>query len=283
MRKVILFILIINIKLCAQTNDVDTISPIKNKYIKYILHPDSHSQARLFSWHFQYLYSPWGKTFKTGGTCLTYGINLARLFSRKFILGLSANLKVNRGFTKQKFSNEFLNDFNNSFITSYLNPSDSIAAYTVKNAINDVGGYGFHGNYYGDIGIIFSPFPQKFGGILLSFKRGYRNYPIFIGPWLDQFFPDIKDVNVGLEMRSNYSFEVAIKPYTFFHNGFKIFGSIERKDIWRFITLSFYIEQLNLKDANFQGVRFDNMVNSNFISKYGVDRRYGIKLGFALY
>ena len=254
----------------------------KHRYLKFLLVPDKNAQATLLTVGWQYLYSPWGKTLKTSGLHPSFGLNLARFFSNKFVLGVFADLKGVKGFTQQKFSNEFINDFNNSFITTYDNQADSAKAYTVKDAVNSTQGHRFHGNYYGNIGIMFSPFPQKHGGIMLSIKKGYRSYPIF-GTYGNKFLRNGEAENVLLDLSNNYAFAVTFKPATFFHKTTSNFEELEGKDFWQFITVGFYYEQIYLKNATFDGMRFDSMVNPSFINKYGTDNRYGITLGLAIY
>ncbi len=267
----------------GQENTHDTISFIdKHKYLKFLFEPAKDAQASLLSSSWQYLYSPWGKTFKTGGLHPSFGLNLARFFSNKFVLGVFFDLKGVKGFTQQKFSKEFLNDFNNSFITTYGSPSDSAKAYTVKDAINMVPGKDFWGNYYGNVGIILSPFPQKYGGIMISVKKGYRGYPIF-GTYGNRFVEEGKQDNVWFELEGNYALGLTIKPWTLFRKANTLLANNDKIPFWYFIAVGFYYEKIYLKNATFDGMRFENMVNTGFINKYGVDNRYGITLGVAIY
>lgn len=261
----------------------DTTSYIdRHKYFKFLLEPAKDGQATLLTVGWQYLYAPWGKTFRTGGMHPSLGINLARFFSNKFLLGVFADLKGVKGFTQQRLSSEFKNDFNNNFITTYNSQEDSAKAYSVKDAINDKERHGFFGNYYGDIGIMFSPFPQKYGGIMVCVKKGYRSYPIF-GTHGNPYIKNGDAENVPLDFSNNYAYSITFKPATFFRKGSSSLGGLTKKDIWRFITVGFYYEQLYLKNATFDGMRLENMVNSSFITKHGVDNRYGITLGLAIY
>lgn len=132
----------------GQTKTKDTSSFIdKHKYFTFLFEPADDGQATLLTVRWQYLYSPWGKAFKKGGMHPSFGINLARFFFNKFVLGIFADLKGIKGFTQQKLSNEFINDFNSSFIPAYSSQADFAKAYTVKDAINDITRHGFFGNY----------------------------------------------------------------------------------------------------------------------------------------
>ena len=113
-------------------------------------------------------------------------------------------------------------------------------------------------------------------------KKGYRGYPIF-GTYGNKLLNNGERENILLNFSDIYGVEIKIKPATFFRKGNSI-GELElEEDFWQFVTIGFYFEQLRLKNATFDGMRFDKMVNSSFISKYGVDNRFGITLGFNLY
>jgi hypothetical protein len=266
----------------GQASTKDTISfADKHKYFRFLSGSENDGHATMFTAAWQYLYSPsaWGKTFRTGGMQPSIGINIARFFSSKFVLGLFIDIKGVKGFTQQKFSSEFINNFNNCFITSYTDQADSAKAYTVKDAIN---GHSFAGNYCGDYGIMFSPFPQKYGGVMICVKKGYRSYPIF-GTYGNKYIHNGDADDVTLDLSNIYTFEIKIKPATFFHEGNNNFEDLHSKDYWQFFTIGFYCERLYLKNATFDGMRFDNMVNTSFINKYGTSTRYGITIGFAIY
>lgn len=117
---------------------------------------------------------------------------------------------------------------------------------------------------------------------MITVKKGYRDYPIF-GTYGNQFIKNGEAENVLLDLKNNYAFGITIKPATFFRKGNFHLGELEKKDFWQFLTIGFYYEQLYLKNATLDGMRFDNMVNSSFINKYGTDNRYGITLGLAIY
>ncbi|MBL7913069.1 MAG: hypothetical protein JNJ41_18545 [Bacteroidia bacterium] len=267
MRKLIISIFIITaIHLNAQSNIQDSTKfSFKNKYLNFLFLPNDNSQARLFTCGWQYLHCPWINSFKTGGLHPSAGFNLARLFTNKHILGIYIELKGVKGFTQQNFSSEFLKDFNDNFITEYPTTKDSVQAYAVRDAFNNVTRKGFWGNYYGNIGIMFSLFPQKYGGIFVTFKKGYRGYPIF-GTYGNEYISDGKAENVWFHLTSNYSADISFKPYAFFKNAYIDLENPVEKDFWKLITFSFYFEQLNLKDAEFDGKRFDSMVRADLIT-----------------
>ena len=174
MKKLLLIFLLLNFELQAQTDTIKIPKFISDHpYLNQLYIPADDAQARLLTCSWQYLYSYQFESFRTGGMQLSVGVNVARFFSNKFVIGIIADVKGVKGLTQQHFSDDFINDFNESFITEYNKPSDSAKAYVISQAINDVPGHGFFGNYSGNLGIMFSLFPQKYGGVLISAKRGF--------------------------------------------------------------------------------------------------------------
>ncbi len=283
MKKILVILFLVNFELYAQTEPKKIPEFIEtHPYIKQLYIPAEDAQARLLTFNWLYLYTYQFESFRSGGLQATFGLNVARFFSNKFVIGICADIKAVKGLTQQHFSEDFINDFNESFKTEYNNSSDSAKAYVISEAINDVPGHGFYGNYSGNLGIMFSLFPQKYGGILICAKRGYRDFPI-LGTYGNDFIDDGKLDNALFQIKKNYSTEISVKPYTFFKNGYVSADNYSIADIWKLITVGFYYEQLYLENANFNGIPFSKIVNSKFISRYGVDHCYGVKLGLSFY
>lgn len=243
---------------------------------------DSTTQARWFALGFNYLNSPWNDGFRTSGTHIRFGVNFARFFSKKFILGLYTDVKVVKGLTKQYFSDDFVGDFNSSFIEYYSDPFDSARANTVKAAINNSEGYDFRGNYFGNIGVSVSLFPHKYGGIIFTYKRGYRAYPVF-GTYWNTYFNNGESDNVLLDLNKNHAFTIAFKPFLLFRSGNLILRSMRGKDYWQLVSIGFYYERTNLKYAIFDGMPVKNMVDNNFLNRYGVSQCFGFTFGLMVY
>ncbi len=283
MKKILLILLLINFELPAQTESPKIPEFIENHtYLKQLYIPADDAQARLLTFSWQYSYTFEFESFRSGGLQATFGLNVARFFSNKMVIGICADIKAVKGLTQQQFSNDFINDLNEGFKTEYNNPSDSAKAYIIRDAINDVPGHGFYGNYSGNLGIMFSLFPQKYGGVLISAKRGYRDFPIF-GTYGNAYIDDGLLDNTLFQVKKNYSAEISFKPYTLFKNGYVSIYNSSIADIWKLISIGFYYEQLNLENANFNGIPFSKIVNAKFINRYGVDHCYGVKMGLALY
>ena len=282
MKKIPILIILIFItkNICAQIKDPDIIKFIsKYKYPKFLFLADSSSQAKLFTVGIQYLHTTNYQTLKPGGTSFSLGFNLARLFTKKRILGVFIDIKGIKGFTKQKFSSEFVSDFNLNFNSNYNSQEDSARAYLLNSRINSSN---MSGNYRGDIGVMFSLFPQKFGGIMLAVKKGYRSYVIH-GIYGNPFIGKGKNEKAYFDLDYNYAIEIILKPYSLFKNSFFITQTSSVIDILKLVTIGFYYEQTNLLDADIEGLPIKSIVSKSFMDKYGMTNMYGFKIGLALY
>jgi hypothetical protein len=86
-----------------------------------------------------------------------------------------------------------------------------------------------------------------------------------------------------MSVSGNWIYEITFKPATLFGDTYVF---TDRENDYKFLksfVLSLYYERLNLKSAEFNGTKIDKMVSSDFINKYGIDNRFGFKIGFAFY
>jgi hypothetical protein len=274
MRTAVLFFLLMSARLFAQEPSADSLGYF-----------EKNPQASPFLLHYHYLNEPWGKGFRTGGMQLSLGFNPVCFFSNKFVLGFCFDLKGIKGFSNQQFGSSFRDEFNADFIGVYTDPSDSAKAHTVQTAIST---NKFTGNYSGSIGIVISPFPQKYGGFLLAVKKGYRSYPIY-GTYGNKYIAGGEADMVVLDVKQVYSAELLMKPYTFYRHGSLNFydeyiGFSEGEiNPLQFLTVGFFAERLDLGKASFDKMAFSNMAGSAFMNKYGISWRYGFKIGLSLY
>lgn len=287
MNKIIIILLFISIGVFAQKKEETYIAPFikKSNYLSYLFIPDSNTQASLFNIRYQYLYIPQDKPFRRGGTCFNFGINLARFFTKKIILGLSIDGRLFfNGRTKQHFSKEFINDFNNNYISEYSNYTDSLRGSVLRDGINGTNQTYVRGSFPWYYGITFSPFPQKWGGFLLEVKKGgsvYDFYGEYDAKTLD---PHKENQAVGLTTNDNISVELSFKPYKFFTSKITRFLDINKpKDIFNFLIVSLYYERFSLVGSKFNGQDLNTMVDQKFITKYSNQNYFGVKLGLGLY
>ncbi len=279
MKVIILLFLLYSTRIFGQ-QESDSMHGTKNNYVSFLFESNNNAQSRLFTATYQYLYSPIGKSLRTGGMNLSLGLNLARFVSNKVIVGLCLDVKGFKGFSKQKFTNQFVNDFNNSLNSSFDNSLDSIRTVMLSEGINQ---NKFSGNYMGNIGVMISLFPQRYGGILLSIKKGYRAYPI----WNAYAYPELESYDldyITLDLKKNYALELTFKPTAFFKNSYIDFQkSVDANEIWKTLVISLYYEKLNFKESTFDSMKLDKIVNSNFMNQFGIDHRFGVKVGFGFY
>jgi len=259
----------------------DSLQNAPKNYWEFLRYPNDKSQNHLFSYNYQFFYSAIGKTLGSRGTMANFGVNLARFFSTKVILGVVADIKILPGVWPIKPSSSFTSDFNNNFQKTFDTQTDSANSSVVKNAFNN-GGQNIIGQNIFNFGVAFSLFPQKYGGILLQAKYGVTGFQIH-GVNGNKYINNGGNDKVGMYVSGNWIYEITFKPAAFLYNTY-IFTDRETDD--KFLSsfvLSFYYERLNLKSAEFNGTTIDKMVSSDFINKYGIDNRFGFKIGFAFY
>ena len=283
--KIIILILFLHIAFQTTGQTKDSLSVTQrfardNKFFHFFLFRDSTSQNYLFTLALKYQITAHTNSFSSNGAYAHIGLNLARFFSKKIILGVFYELKPLHGpFYPQPASSQFKTDFNNNFNTTYNSQEDSAVAYTLRRAL--IGGYMSSGNF-GSYGIMVSLFPNKFGGILLSLKRSGSGYRVG-GVYGDSLIENGTAENLYFNADKNYGLELSFKPYAFFKNSYINFEQRTSQKFLKAITCSIYYERFNLKDADFGGVKFTDMVTKGFISKYGATNRFGFTIGWSLY
>jgi hypothetical protein len=138
------------------------------------------------------------------------------------------------------------------------------------------------GNNFSNIGIEFSPFPNKYGGILLQIKKGFRDFPI--NGLKGNNYTSNKDLEqLPFTLKDNYAIQLSVKPYRLFNSTIIDVLHMKIKDVYKFIIISFYYERLNIRNANFDGLALNQIVKQPFIDKYSKIDNFGIKLGLGLY
>lgn len=255
----------------------------KESYFSKVINSTDNSKNHLITFNYQYMLSPIGKTFGTQGMVPNFGINLARLFSHKIVLGLILDIKLIKGFSNKKLSNEFVSDFNSAFKTKYENSTDSVNAYIIRTCFNDGPGRFFAGNKLSNIGIMVSLFPQKYGGILVQIKKGYRE-SIVRGTLGIKEIENGERESLPLIFSDNWSFELTFKPMAFFQDTYvKTEDNFDSEAIGNRFIITIFYERLNFESGSFNGTSISKMVSPEFMNKYRIDNRFGIKLGFGIY
>ena len=250
------------------------------KYFKGIVTPEPEDQNHLFNFQYKYMYSPWGKTIGARGGMFNFGINLGRFFSNKIIIGPVADMKLYPGGARaNKLTSEFLNDFNASFTLNNSTLLDSVNSLVYSSNFNKDG---IRGNSMFNLGVMISLFPQKFGALMLQIKKGGTSFQFHNMIYGNTFVNGGGNDKVGMWVSNNWTYELIIKPFAFFRNTFysKYHGG---QYLSNSFVISFYYERLNFRSSEFNGTKLIEIVNDSFISKYGIDNRFGIKIGLAFY
>jgi len=224
---------------------------------------------------FSYFISPKGEGLNPNGTYFTFGANLARFFSRKVVIGIFLDIKFAKGiFHRPSTSKEFLASFNTNFNTIYSSSKDSSRASTLNYAFNE---RDMRGNYLNRLGVMFSLFPRRYGGILLTIKSGpylFPVYDVFEDPAFDVGNSEWADFVVPTK-----SFECTFRPRAFFKEP----PEGQKNDFLYSIIFSFFYEKMSYSSATFDGSNLGMFINPAFFEQYGTDERYGFKIGLAIY
>lgn len=251
----------------------DTIRDKSENYWNFLRYPSEDSHTYLLTMNYGFMISPIGKTISNQGLVMNFGINLARFFSNKILLGVAGDLKISGGYLIKQGDAKFLNDLVTSSPRQFDNSLDSANASIVMNALTKSAENPITGSRCYNIGIMFSPFPDKFGGIMVQVRRGSKIYKIDAGS-----NPFVNGDNGYLEVSNNWIYEITFKPWTFKSEKFP-----STKKFKTSITASVHYERVNFGSAKFNGTSINKMYSYDFIDKYQFDHRIGFKIGLGFY
>ena len=244
------------------------------KYVHF-LEKDSVRNNTLILASYNFMFTNQGDITHGGrGTYIGLGLNVARLFTKKFVLGFNIEFKAWKGLWPSYLTNNYINDFNDGYQNNLAIKEDSARAAVLKECINGSDRYSRRGTFYSAMGISFSPFPQKYGGFMLIAKLPGFGIPVH-GTFGTLFNPKGTDW-VSISVPGKYSFELVFKPLTFFKNTRTNFNC-------RLFQCSFFYERLSWKDANFDGLSFSSFMSSSFINKYATQDNFGFTFKVGLY
>ena len=259
----------------AQTSDsLKTSEIVKKTYIDFLTRNDK-TENYMFSAGIKYRYTVYSPSFSTNGYYLTAGINLARFFSRKLVLGAFVDFTVKHNLFQQDIkSDEFVSDFNKSFNTTYNTQEDSAVAREFQ---SDLTNKNFGKGGYAGYGVMFSPFPNKYGGVLISAKYGTTSH--FCSFYGNKYVNNGESDHIYFNTEI-YTLELTLKPYTFFRNDSYWKG---KNFIYRGLSISFSYDYFKITNITVYNTKLTDMVNNDFISKYGTTNRFIVSLGWTLY
>ncbi len=241
---------------------------------------DTNRQNYLCTTGLKYQQTIVAKGFSSNGLHFTFGLNLARFFSKELLIGVFFDFKpINGFFYRQPRSSSFTDDFNKNFNSTYTSSQDSATAYLLQTRLNEGT---MHGGMFGNIGVMLSVFPNRYGGILIALKRGTETHRIG-AVYGNKYIKNGEADNLYFDFRT-YSFEISFKPYSLFHkDGYISFTTDDYQNPLKAFTISFFYSRINLKDAVINDLKWTSIVNEPFISKYGLTDRFGITLSMSIY
>jgi hypothetical protein len=216
------------------------------------------------------------------GFYLSAGFNLARFFSKQFIAGICIDIKPFKGISAWQPLESFTTDFNSNFTADNSTPETSFSSTIFYDAFNGANGRYFQGNYFGNIGIQFAPFPQKYGGLLLEIKRGYASFPVY--GYSDATIIENGDSDFAFyQVEKIYSGSLYFKPFNFSTG--REGSSLERsKSDWKnWIIIGLTYGRMQLTNDYLYGLHLQNVVSSSFWNTYNTQHFFALSLGIGMY
>ena len=256
----------------AQENDS---TKIKNRYSSDL------PQCYLVTYQLGYLSSTYGKTIDYKGVVASFGFNPTIFLSSKIILGITCDIKIIPGIIPLNSKSNFVHDFDACYFVPQNSSLDSANASTVNSNIGNKNAIMGNDQFY--FGLMFSPYPQKYGGILLQIKRGSVNQTLHGGVYDNKYIDSGGHDKWQMSTKKNWRFELTFKPYAFFRNSVITRYDLRSKDILKSFSVTLFYDYINFKSASFNGTDWNKFLTPEFMNKYRFDNRFGIKVGFSLY
>ncbi len=247
----------------------------------YFLRTDSLAGASPFSFKYMYAYQIPNGFFRTGGTSFEFGINFARFFTDKMIIGLGTELKYLEYQGAQSISQETRDKFNANYTPDWTNRFDSIRSATLHGAINDIDGNYVLGTRFLNYSINFSPFPHKYGGFLLQYKSGKSEYSL-AGP-SSAYYDGKGKARMTFKQVRDQSLELSFHPYKFFGGPRVRLRDIKVTNLYKTLVVSLYGKRTSLNNSFYGGNPLSKYVKQEFIDQYKSVYSFGIKVGLGIW
>ncbi|OYU94788.1 MAG: hypothetical protein CFE21_13945 [Bacteroidetes bacterium B1(2017)] len=200
-------------------------------------------------------------------------------------MGVCLNIKWFPGYTKQYFTSDFKNDFNSSFIHNQPNYADSMAADLLWQSVNGNSNHFFQGTSNTSYGIFFTPFPQKYGSLTFEMNKGISNLFVFRNNPKGLFNSIGNHTPPVLMQYNKFQFLASVYPL----RSFVAMSSQSRKYLNYFnrnFLLCVYYERYKLENTKIQGdiyqASITKFLDKEFMEKYSVLNRFGIKVGLSI-
>lgn len=252
-----------------------------NSNLEYFLVTDSTASASPFSFKCMYGYQFPNGFFRTGGTSLDVGANLARFFSKKIILGVGLEYKYAQYRGAQSLTQELKDEFNANYTPNWTNRFDSIRSATLHGAINDIDSNYIQGTNYYAWSINFSPFPDRFGGILLQYKLG--NSAFAMAGSSSAYYDGREKPRMTIKKVQDHTLELSFHPYKFFTNKRTSLRGMKINHFYKTFVVSFYGKKTSLNNATFGVDPLSKYVKQDFIDQYRDVYSFGVKVGVGIW
>lgn len=259
-------------------------NPMDSSYFGRIFWGDSDSRCNLIFFGFNYLTTPKTEAFAAKGTNFCIGLNIVRFFNDKFTFGPFLETKQSNGGLRQHLSSGYINGFNQAYTPIDDPETAKLESETFYNAVNSVDGFYIRGNKFWNVGIAVSPFPDRYGSVMLKVSKGSQSVS-FGGLYDDQLYVNDDGLYMDLYLKRNFSIELAMRPFTFgTPKHVTITGMETAKDALRLISTSFYFESLQLTDGKFRTTDLSSFIDPSFFtSKHSKMYNFGFKVGIGLW
>ncbi|PCJ63649.1 MAG: hypothetical protein COA58_16055 [Bacteroidetes bacterium] len=226
-----------------------------------------------------------GDVLPTYGGHVSLGLNPGVLIKKGIVLGVFFDLRWLKNLGSSNEYGKITNAINTHIIKNHDNELDSARSAFLQTAFSHTKNdkkY-FLGSYLGNWGIMFSPYPDRYGGLMLQVKRGSREFPIY-GVYGDSILGDDSNGNsiewLNFKIPNNIEIQLTSKPLTFF----KQRKEIPKYPSWRDnFFVSFFYRQPSLKRAEFDNQPLSKFLKPAFFEQYGTSHQFGFKVSFGIY
>lgn len=236
------------------------------RYLLFLQRSDDQ-KAALFIPTYNLRCSSQGAITHSGrGTHFGLALNLARFFSKKYVLAAQVEMKAWKGLWSTDFTQGFRDDFDAGFENNLSDEKDAARAQALKDGVDGSKQFFTRGSYYSSIGILISPFPRDYGGIALLIRKPSFSMP-FHGTFGSIFNPNGADwTDIG--PRSRFGLELSFKPLLFFKK------YVNRRAVG-LISWAIFYEEYDWRHASFDGLALSQFMKADFLNKYAIQRHFG--------
>ncbi len=212
-----------------------------------------------------------GKIMPSSGLQLGLGINLARFFTKKIVLGIYYESSISSDFSTNNQYSYLTDAITSNIELNQIDPNDHVRAYFINNAYTK---NQFSGCYKQTYGIAFSPFPDKYGEVILLLTKGNNKY--FFSGENDNpnfTFPTYSNhIEVPIEFKASLMF----KPFTL--------TKMKDKNLMKdHFHLGFYVQQSKFQNARLAEKEISNFLKPEFFEgNRKSEIQFGIRLGIGI-